>query len=185
MDLVDRLNSTAFLGREFLTWIWFKGELNEGLFSLEDGGGAIELFLTDRLSLADAGQGAEKIAVKSEDPSNTPEANVALRQGKKVDKACLRLVRGQREWVVTLAGDSLAGSGIKIPALLTREADEKLRERLALLDELDAMIVALFKSFLKIRLDAGAWEDERASMQAWITQDAPTDASVPPPHRPE
>jgi hypothetical protein len=168
MDLIDRLNSTAFLGREFLTWLWYRSNLQEGLFALDDGNPSIELFFTDRIALAAAGQGAEKVAVKAEDPSLAPEAIMALRQGKKVEKACIRIVRGQREWTVTVAGDTLAGSGIKIPALLTREEDEKLRERLALLDELDGMIVALFKLFLVVRLDKEQWATERDNIQAWI-----------------
>ncbi len=171
MDLVDRLASTGFLGREFLTWLWYRSDLQEGLFALGDAA-PIELFLTDRIALAAAGQGAEKVSVKAEDPGLTPEARVALRQGKKVEKACIRIVRGQREWVANVAGDSLAVAGAKIPVLLTREEDEKLRERLALIDELDGMLSGLFRLFLDVRVGPG-WQAERAAMQAWLEADRP------------
>jgi hypothetical protein len=167
MDLVDRLAATAFLGREFLTWLWYRSDLQEGLFQIGDGV-TIEVFLTDRISLAGAGQGADKVSVKAEDPTLTAEAHVALEQAKKVEKACVRITSGQREWTTTIAGDSLALSGIKIPALLTREEDEKLSERLALIDELDTMVTALFRSFVDIRLDAEAWMAECSAMQSWV-----------------
>lgn len=168
MDLVDRLASTSFLGKEFLTWLWFKSDIQEGLITVGDGGPAAELWYCDSIMISGAGQGAEKVTVRCEDPSLSPEARMALRQGKKVEKARIRIVRGQREWTVSIAGETLALASIKIPALLTREEDDKLRERLDLLDQLDAMVAALFSGFLTLRTDREQWEQERLALRDWI-----------------
>ena len=168
MDFVDRLANTSFLGREFLTWLWFKSDTQEGLMTLEDGGPAAEVWFTDNITLSGAGDGAERVTVRAEDPSLSPEARMALKQGKKVEKAYVRIVRGQREWATNVAAESLALSSIKIPALLTREEDDKLRERLALLDELDAMVTSLFKGFLAVRGDRPTWEPELDALRAWV-----------------
>ncbi|MFT5433773.1 MAG: hypothetical protein ACI9OJ_004481 [Myxococcota bacterium] len=171
MDFVDRLSTTSFLGREFLTWLWFKSDSQEGLMDLDDGGPAAEVWLTDRITLSGSGDGAEKVTVKTDDPALNIEARIALRQGKMVEKACIRLVRGQREWTTSVVSETLALSSVKIPALLTREEDEKLTERLSLLDELDSMMIALFQAFLKVRMDAETWAPERDQLQAWIQTD--------------
>jgi hypothetical protein len=181
MDLIDRLNTTSYLGREFLTWLWFMSDLQEGLLTLSEDGPAIELFLTDRIVLSGSGQGAERVAIRTEDPSLSYEARTALRQGKKVEKATLRLVSGQREWTVTIDGESLAVSSVKIPALLTRENDEKFHERLALIDQVDAMILALFERFLAIRTDSSKWPNVALQMRDWVRDETPPDRFQVPP----
>ncbi len=168
MDLVDRLATTAFLGKEFLTWLWFKTDLQEGLITIPDGGPAAEIWFCDRIVLSGAGQGAEKVAVKTEDPSTCPECRSALAQGKKVETARIRIVRAQREWTVTIKGEDLAVGSVKLPAVLTKEEDDKARERFTLLDQLDGMIVALFTEFVNVRCDAEAWKPQLDMMRAWI-----------------
>lgn len=180
MDFVDRLNTTSFLGKEFLTWLWFETEARDGLINIPDGGSAAEIWFCDGIVLSGSGEHAEKVTIKAEDPSLSPEARVALRLGKKVAQARLRIVRSQREWTVTLKGESLAVSSAKLPALLTQEADDKFRERLSLLDELDAMIRALFGAFMELRHKEGSWAPVRKAMQAWIQAEARTEGRVAP-----
>jgi len=168
MDFVDRMTTTSFLGKEFLTWLWYITEKQEGLVEISDGGGAAEVWLCDSIVLSGASVGAERVTIRTEDPASCVEARMALRQGKKVEKARVRFVRGQREWTVTISGESLALSSVKIPALLTREEDEKLHERLSLLEQVDGMVSSLFMDFLRIRTDEAAWPDELASLKAWI-----------------
>ena len=168
MDLVDRIAATSFIGKEFLTWLWFRSDTDEGLVDIGDGGPAAELWLTDRLVLSGTGQGAEHVAVRTEEPTDSYEARTALRRGKKVEQVTLRLVRGQREWTVTVKGETLAVSSIKIPAVLTKEEDDRQRERLVLLDQLDEMLASLYARFIALRLDAAAWQSECESMVAWV-----------------
>ena len=183
MDLIDRLNSTSYLGREFLTWLWFLSDLQEGLISLGEDRPAIELFLTDRIVLSGSGQSAERVAIRTEDPSLSIEARTALRQGKKVEKATLRIISGQREWTVTIDGESLAVSSVKIPALLTRENDEKFHERLALIDQLDSMLLTLFEKFLSTRTDSSQWPNVATQMKDWVRDENPPDRfQIPPVH---
>ena len=85
-----------------------------------------------------------------------------------MESARLRIIRAQREWTVTIKGEALTLSSIKIPAVLTKEEDDKLRERLHLMDQLDAMVSTLFTSFLKLRSDPTDWPEEETKMRAWI-----------------
>ena len=168
MDLADRLVNTAYLGREFVTWLWFRGDSHQGLIDVGDGQGAAEVWIVDRVTLSGIGQGADRVAVKAEDPGSTAEARMALREGKKVEQATLRIVREQREWVFSIKGDTLALSGIKIPALLTREEDDRQQERMMLIDQLDAMVASLFYAFVAIRSDEAAWAEELTLIRGWV-----------------
>lgn len=171
MNLVDRMNSTAFLGKEFLTHLWHRSELQEGLLDPHDGRGAIELWLTSRIVLSAAGQGADKVSVKTDEPSASEEARQALREGKKVDTLTCRIVRDQREWTVTIKGETLAFSGVRTPALLTRDEDDRVREQYVLLDQLDGIVRSLYRAFLAIRTDRAAWAAELDEMRAWVRGD--------------
>ena len=173
MDLLNRLNTTEFLGKEFLTWLWYRSDVQEGLLEVGDGGPAVELSLCDRIVLSGAGKGAEKVAIRTEEPSVNPEARVALRQGKKVEQGRIQIVRDQREWTFTIRGETLALGSIKIPAVLTRDEDDRLRERLALLDQLDGMITALFLSFVRLRTRPAEWAEEQKRIEDWIAGDGP------------
>ena len=50
MDFLDILREKAFLGREFLTWLWFKSEQTGGPIELP-GGKVIEVVFHDRMTL--------------------------------------------------------------------------------------------------------------------------------------
>ena len=51
MDLVQRISNTAFLGGEFLTWLWHQSEVTEGRFKL--GERWIEVYFDAKLVLED------------------------------------------------------------------------------------------------------------------------------------
>ncbi len=168
MDLVDRIETTRFLGSEFLTWLWFKIELFEG--TLEVGElGACEVWLDTTLSLAGWVDEGEKMTLRGAAPSSTPEATEALRQGKVPHRVSLRLiVGGSEEYVLSFNGRTFSVSGVKIPAVLTETTDDQLYERMRLLEQLDQAIVTLYDEFILLRLSA-LWEGEIApAMREWV-----------------
>ena len=167
-DFVQRMRNTAHLGRDFLTWLWFKSDSQDGLVKVGEESATAEIWFTDRIVLSAHGDAPERVAVSTEDPSGNAEARTGLRQGKKVDQARLQIVKGQREWLVSVKGETLALGGIKIPELLTREEDDRIRERLLLLDQLDSVIHSLFQKFMVIRSDDKSWDETSQAMTVWI-----------------
>ena len=80
MDLVERVENTRFLGREFLVWLWFKSELHEAEFSRADGS-PFELWLDSQLGMRYMYEPTERIAFKGVAPAARVEAKLALRHG--------------------------------------------------------------------------------------------------------
>jgi len=166
VDIINRINSTRYLGREFLTWLWFRSSRQSGIFEMTDG--PLEVWFDARLTLEAGGDIKESNVIKAESPTETSEAHASLLTGKLVSDARLRLVSGQKQWTVAVKGDTLQVSGVKIPALLTREDDDQLYERFMLIEEAEDTIAALFHQFMELRLDDEAWRPEVQAIRSWV-----------------
>jgi hypothetical protein len=167
MDLVDRIETTRFLGNEFLTWLWFKVELYEGTFDVGELG-KCEVWFDTTLQLAGWADDSEKTILRGAAPSSSAEASEALKQGKVPVKAALRLVLNSEEYVFTLNGKTLGLSGVKIPEVGMEELEERFYERMRLLEQLDEVVTTLYDEFLLVRLSS-LWDAELApAMRDWV-----------------
>jgi hypothetical protein len=167
---VDLIETRRFLGSEFLMWLWFKSECFDNLFDTQNHG-TVELWIDDKLTLEASLAETERNDFKGGAPAHSPEAKTALRQGKRVSKAKLGVIKEGREWSLTIKCESLDISGAKIPALLSKEEEEQFYERMYLLEELEDIIRDLYNEFLLIRLDLSWHEAVVPAMRAWVATD--------------
>ena len=164
----DRIIEKAFLGSEFLTWLWYASEVSDGRFMLD--GEQVELRFEDLLVLESILADSQENTFKGGEPTRSEEARLALRLGKKVSRAKLKLRRGEREFAFTVRAANLDLSAIKLPAVLARSEEEAFYERFYLLEELDKTIQQLYLAFLARRLGP-AWEGEiLPALRAWVQQ---------------
>lgn len=163
MDILTRIHQTQFLGREFLTWLWFRSDTREGRFTTS--AGDIELWFDQRLKLES--EASEASTIQAETPTATQEARVSALTGKSVTQAKIRIVAGQKQWTFTIR-QSLALSGVKIPGLLSREDDDQFFERLFLIEEIESLVRELYDEFIRIRVNDATWSDELAEIRRWI-----------------
>jgi len=166
METYQRVEATSYLGREFLTWLWFRSEHNEGIFQV--GEAPVEVWFDAKLTLASTGTLKEESVIKSETPTDTEEARVSLRSGKQVEEAKLRLTTGQKFWSLTIKARDLSLHGLKLPALLSATDEDVIYERLALLEECQDLVDGLFGLFVDQRLDDDAWSAEVSAMRRWV-----------------
>ncbi|MCA9543879.1 MAG: hypothetical protein KC613_05795 [Myxococcales bacterium] len=171
MDLLDQMHRTAFLGAEFVTWLWWQSELRDGEFALDKEFGDFEVWFEDKLVVGSATVDAQENHFKGGHPTSSLEARTALRLGKLAREAKVRIVRGSQEWTLMLKGDSLAVAGVKIPAVLAKEDSEKFYERMELLEQLDQMVRGLFGQFLAVRLSPQWASVTLPDLQAWVRGD--------------
>ncbi len=166
MDLVQLIESTKFLGEEYLTWLWYRLEKQDGLFDI--GTGKVEVYFEDQLTLEARLSEAELNRLSGGSPSESTEAREALRRGKRVAKVKVRVVKEGREWQVTMAAQTLGLSGIKIPAVLGEAEDDRFYERMYLIEELEGILRGLYGQFLAVRLDEKAWDAEVTRVRTWV-----------------
>lgn len=171
-DRVQLVAEKAFLGTEFLTWLWWRSHRDDGAFQIDglEGDAPLFVYMEDKLALDNlVADGGQADAFKGGSPAESPEAHTALRLGKKASEARLRIAWGDRDWNCTLKGRSLDLSGVKLPAQLQKVEDDKFYERMELLEDLDVILTGLYRAFLAIRLDS-AWTKELKALQAWVAR---------------
>jgi len=170
MDLLDMINSRRFLGGEFLMWLWFKADCMDGMMEVKDHG-MVEVVFDDALTLEAYMAETQRQDFKGGAPAYSIEAKTGLRHGKRASKAKLRIIKEAREWIFTLKAENLEIASAKIPAVLSRDDDERFYERMYLIEELEGIIERLFEEFLRIRLGA-TWDPTvLPAIQAWIQSD--------------
>lgn len=138
--------SQDFLGREFLTWLWFRGESGgevnvanaalaapigsrAGLLvaSGREGGILTTVFVNDALSFVGADKADTAVSVRKGAPTARPEATAALRAGLMLRRASVTIARGGSCWTCSLDGETFDVAGLKIsrPEKIHEEPGEK------------------------------------------------------------
>ena len=170
MNLADLIETRSFLGSEFMMWLWFKSETHDGLLKVEEHGD-IELVYDDALVLEAYLAETERNTFKGGAPAYSPESKVALRHGKRVSRAKLRVVKDGREWTFTFKAEGMDYSSVKIPSVLSRQEEEKFYERMYLLEELEDIMGRLYEEFIGLRLSEAWTESLVPAMREWIATD--------------
>ncbi len=174
MNETTRPENLAFLAREYLTWLWFEAQRGGGSVHLA-GFGDVRIDFARRLNLLAPGVASETTAVAADLPTLANEARVALQTGKKVASTTLLLDVNERHFEVTIEAETFIFRGVKLPSVLGNDDSEQLDERLALLDELEAVIDGLYVAFARQRLDKDNWPKVREAMHRWVAQGTESD----------
>ncbi len=167
MDLVDRIETTRFLGGEFVLWLWFSRDVLDGVLTIP-GQGVVEIALESTLVLVDPLEDKERVTIRGRDPLGSPEAEHALLLGKLPRQVGLRFIFEQNEWLATLDAASFALSSVKLPALLSEGEEEHFHERLRFFEQLHDLVQGLYRHFLRVRLSPEWKSGLLPAMQRWL-----------------
>ena len=163
------------VGREFLTWLWFKSEERGGAVPVPDVGLCEVLFLRRLVLESGDGEYAETVVCQGMH-ADLKEGKEALRQGKKISAARLRVTHDKTEWEFTFKADRFRFQSLKLPTLPETDGDEvdregQLLERIYLIERAAGIMDLLFGSYLQIR-SSGEWAREQTRMEQWIADTA-------------
>lgn len=170
LDLFEKIERTRHFGELFLVWLWFRSNVDDTIFTLNDGT-TLNLAIDNQMTLEAKLAEAEKTVISGGAPADSKEAYESLKQGKIVSQAKIRIHHNEKEWVFVFVAAQMAMTGIKIPALMTKADDEKFFERMALIEEVDGLMRGLYEKFLSIRLDPKAWKEENKNLCNWMNED--------------
>jgi len=181
---VEQLNSLAqskaFLGREFLTWLWYVAETTDARMAVPSRSEDIkelefDLWVDDRLVLESSAAMAHENVMKGGDPSRSTEASAALSVGKTVKEMKIGVnVQGFGEYTAVLHCDDLNPRSLKLPKNEDAATKEASQEDLPLLVRLRqaeiflTVVDGLFAQFLKARTEP-SWEERGLKdVRGWI-----------------
>jgi hypothetical protein len=161
----------ALLGREFLTWLWYASEARGGLFEGPENE-KFGLFVERRVSVQGGEGESLETATVSGRLSELREARLGLSNGKKVNRATLRLTRDADEWSMTLRAEDFSVSGLKPPkSEAGREdgddPDATFLERVYLFEKALGFLDRAFADFVRLRLSR-EWETECGRVRSWL-----------------
>ena len=162
------------LGQDFLTWLWGRSELNNGLFRTRQ---AEEYVLVVEKRIAvQAGEGDSlETATVSGVMSSLREARLGLATGKKVSRALLRLEHGPETWQFTLKASDFSINSLKTPTVDKNaqpdDPDGLFLEKMYLLERCLYFLDETYAAFLAIRL-SDQWPAEVAAIRQWLAEDA-------------
>ena len=181
--VVQSVDLKDFLGNEFLMWLWWHTEQNDGVIkaSLADGR-TTELFVAidKALDMDCAWDAGGKQTLRGTGPTRFGEAGEALQAGKWPRKVGLILSDGEHQWELALQGDKWIVSSAALPEIPDAEGPRELMDaRLSLIGKLDESLDALYLTFLKQRTGSG-WTTKRGQIRDWIRTRRPGRAPQPP-----
>lgn len=171
-----RKEGEAVPGRDFLTWLWYHAETNEGRITIGDLGD-FHLIIEGPLTFAfasDEARGATESVLKKGCPQISAEAKAALAVGKKLKKAKILLAHGDAEkWTFTFDADTFAMTGLNLPEGEEMELNARFEERVNFLHTLHLAMEEYFKLFARtlmsenraeLEKDIRKWAEERESL---------------------
>jgi hypothetical protein len=170
-DLLERVESTRFLGAEFLLWLWLRAEIVNKPIALPELGD-FEVWLDNHLTLQSDIDPNERVTVRGAAPSGSPEAREAVRGQKFPVRARIAIRNEERDFACVLVAHRYAVASGKIPAVLTKDTDDAFQERMMLVQRLCQSLDGLFATFLQDRLGAlwkEAWEP---AIVSWADDEA-------------
>jgi recombination associated protein RdgC len=174
MGLLEHIAKTEFLGSEFLTWLWFKSETNNGLFDIEEVG-KIELWFYDDLKLEKGGKLDKESLVCKGSASDLKEAKLGLSAGKKLKEARIKLIVDDEEWFLTLDSLYLDFKQLKTPKVEIdsfeseqNEKDALFYEKIFLIEKAVSIIDNLLQLFIKDRMSPQWASESVAALNQWI-----------------
>jgi hypothetical protein len=160
-------------GREFLTWLWFKSEERGGTVMIPDLGDTGVTFLRRIVLESGDGEYSETVVCQGLH-SDLSEGKEALRRGKKIKEARIKLTRDTADWEFTLKADYFHFQSMKLPAAPEEEeegdADGRTLERIYLLEAATGIMDRLFGLFLTLRHAPGWITEELPRMEKWLHQ---------------
>lgn len=164
--LGDFAPDLSFLGRELLTWLWYKTDTARDSLRVQ-GGDSVTVMIDRSMSLrCDFGlTGSDTIIADA--PAGLPEARAALKIGKQPVRAGLLIGAPAGEFRLTLDGLRLVVSGLALPEDdAERDARARIERRFELVGDAAALLDALFELFLADRTGRG-WGATLQQMSAW------------------
>jgi hypothetical protein len=179
-SLTNMSKAKAFLGREFLTWLWYMAETNEERLQAPGrvtGTLDFDIWVDDRIVLEASSGMSHSNVMKGGDPSQSFEAAAALTTGKTVKEMKLGVnVKNYGEYTAVLHCDELNPRSLKLPKPDAEGgapvgADElPIVWRLKHTEVFLAVLDGLFARFLNLRVDETWQATGLVAMRAWIKQ---------------
>ncbi len=171
LDVSVAYSRYKFLGKEFLTWLWFMMETDKSGLEFPEAEES-ELAVGDRIVLENMrGNRNETITIKG-DRAGLEEGLVALKKGALVAEINLAVRSGEEEWRFSLKGESLNISSLKPPERKAGEAEpdteQQVLGRIEHVERASDLVNCLYRQFVRQRVCEDWTKKTVPAISGWI-----------------
>jgi len=166
MALLEEIARGAFIGEEFLTWLWFLSETQREPVAVPKVG-PVQIAMGQEIILGGEGGDAQTVVLRGDMPCISVEAREALAAGKRLRRARLYFTIDGVQWSCTMTGATLAVSGLRLPTAGRADFQTQCLDRLGAVERVSGVLTWLFEQYLERRLDPRRWPREHRAMTEW------------------
>jgi len=138
----------AYMGQEFLLWLYWKS-CEDGTFSLENLGlGEINISVEEVIDLVSIKGDGYSETIKSTELMELDSVRESIRLGRLPSLVKVRIISNHLEWFFQLKASPFKMSSVKLPLTGEKDEAEMISQRLDSLTKLDLIMKALFNTFI-------------------------------------
>ena len=169
MDILEKIEKTETIGKDFLLWLWFKSETRGGVFDVGDGTRA-EILIDGRMTL-ETDEVQDSVSCSCANPLMR-EARFALMENKKITKAAIKLVINEEdEFFFRLDSRWMNFRLFKTPRIIQDLKDDPegfFYEKAGLIEKATTIMDYVFMNFIRIRISPEWESSELPALIKWI-----------------
>lgn len=164
----------GMLGRDFLTWLWFRSDVVSTFFRAGNGQ-PFQVSMEKRVTVT-GGEGSERetTSVSANIDSSLSEARLGLHRGKKVTRALIHLTKDDFGFDVSVKAADFSLNSLKTPKIDKPDRDDDpdalFLEKVFLIETAVTLLDSLYRQFLGLRLDKDKWDKTTDEMQLWMSR---------------
>lgn len=160
------------LGEEFLTWLWYKSDIDSSFFK-DHGGETFQVYVEKKVVVQGGNGDTKETASVSGSLSPLREARFGLGTGKKVSRAFLRLEKNDLCWQFSISANDFSFQSLRIPKIGEKEQDEdpdaQILEKVYLVEECLHLFDSIYETFVSLRF-SDDWQSEIEAVRSWMTE---------------
>jgi hypothetical protein len=169
MDVLEKIEKTETIGAEFLLWLWFKSETQDGTIDI-DGNQQIEIRIDGTITLENNETGG-KVSCSGNNVM-MKEARLALMENKRITMMTIRLIlNGEDEFSFKLDSGWMNFRALKTPKVLQdfkEDPEGMFYEKIGLIEKAVAVMDSIFMKYIKLRISPEWKNDELPVLISWI-----------------
>jgi hypothetical protein len=169
MDILEKIEKTEIIGTEFLLWLWFRSESNNGIFDTGEDQHA-EIKVDGAITLENSETG-EKVTCSGNN-ALMKEARLALIENKKITLMTVRLIlNDEDEFSFKFDSRWMNFRALKTPKVLLDFKDDPeglFYEKTGLIEKAITVMDSVFMKFIKLRISSEWKSDELPALLNWV-----------------
>lgn len=162
------------LGQEFLTWLWYKSDVDRNSFETHEGE-PFSVSMEQRIVVQGGSGESKETASVSGTYSALSEARYGLEMGKKVVRALIHIEKDSMTYQMVLKAEDLTLNSVRTPKTekdsLSEEDDPESRflEKLFLYENCVDFLDSIYAEFVKLRI-SDDWDQEVLAIRQWMSK---------------